>query len=598
MMIGGFCFGISKDVSLSRSITMKMQAYIEPQCFREPSYKRDMKSDIYSLGVILWEISSGRPPFQHFESKYSISNRIFQGEREAPVEGTPPQYMELYMKCWDYSPAKRPDTNLILDTLDQLLRHKVPVITEARTDPSTYIQWNPSIYIKLIEDAISQQLINCFDYSEFIDHEKIGDGRFSTVVKSEWKSCGLTVALKCLKFDTKKEMEGLFVKELQRLQRVSFHPKVNHFYGVTKDFYGNYKMILQFANDGNLRDYLVRNFSTLRWKDKFRIAGEIAQGLVFLHGNNIIHKNLHPKNILVLDNKMMLTDFGFSKVLTVDMSSSTSNMDGMPAFIDPQCFKKIDYRRTIKSDIYSFGVILWEISSGHKPFPKLTRIQIAIQIFNDKREKPVEGTPPQYEDLYKRCWDVDPDKRPEINDAFNLLNQFILKPAELEFRENIEEPLKGSLKQAALDHIIKFHNYNEFSEIRKIAEEPFSSIYKCEWRQHGLIIVLKCLKVNDEFLNKNNVKVFIEMLQILQKFNHPNIVKFYGITKVAIIVRFYNGQMKGIYVIILKRNFPHLTGPENYVWLKKYQKDSVISTKMVLLMVNYILKIFWFTKKE
>ncbi|RIB00574.1 kinase-like domain-containing protein [Gigaspora rosea] len=384
---------------------------------------------------------------------------------------------------------------------------------------------NSSIYIKLIEDAISEQLINCFDYSEFIDHEKIGDGRFSTVVKSEWKSCGLTVALKGLKFDAEEKEMKLFVKELQLLQRVSFHPKVNHFYESDE----SYKMVLQFANDGNLRDYLVRNFSTLRWEDKFRIAGEIAQGLVFLHDNNIIHKNLHPKNILVLDNKMMVADFGLSKVLTVDMSSSTSNIDGMPAFIDPQCFKKIDYKRTTKSDIYSFGVILWEISSGHKPFPKLTRIQIAIQIFNDVREKAVEGTPLQYEKLYKECWDVDPNKRPEIKDAFNLLNQFILKPEE--FQESIEKPLKGSLKQAALDHIIKFHDYNEFSEITKIAEEPFSSIHKCKWENCRLTIVLKCLKVNDEFLDKNIVKGFIDMLQILQDFNHPNIVKFYGITK-------------------------------------------------------------------
>ncbi|KAF0501385.1 kinase-like protein [Gigaspora margarita] len=243
----------------------------------------------------------------------------------------------------------------------------------------------------------------------------------------------------------------LFVKELQLLQRVSFHPKVNHFYGVTKGSDGDYKMVLQFAMDGNLRDYLASKFSSLRWEDKFRIAGEIAQGLVFLHDNKIVHKNLHPKNILVHENKMMLADFA------------------------------------------------------------------------------VEGTPLQYEKLYKECWDVDPDKRPEIKDAFSLLNQFILKPAE--FRESIENPLKGSLKQAALDHIIKFHDYNEFNEITKIAEEPFSSIHKCEWRNRELTIVLKCLKVNDEFLDKNNVKGFIEMLQILQNFNHPNIVKFYGITK-------------------------------------------------------------------
>ncbi|CAG8811322.1 32988_t:CDS:1, partial [Gigaspora margarita] len=66
--------------------------------------------------------------------------------------------------------------------------HKDPIITEVETDPSTYINRT--------ENFISEQLINFYDYSEFSNFEKLSDNEFSTVVKAEWKSCGLIVVLR------------------------------------------------------------------------------------------------------------------------------------------------------------------------------------------------------------------------------------------------------------------------------------------------------------------------------------------------------------------------------------------------------------------
>lgn len=82
--------------------------------------------------------------------------------------------------------------------------------------------------------------------------------------------------------------------------------------------------------------------------------------------------------------------------------------------------KNPSYKRNTKSDIYSYGVILWDISNDHKPFPKLTKIQIAIKIFTNERGKPVEGTSPEYVELYKRCWDDDPNNRPKIGEILDF----------------------------------------------------------------------------------------------------------------------------------------------------------------------------------
>ncbi|KAF0499945.1 kinase-like protein [Gigaspora margarita] len=141
----------------------------------------------------------------------------------------------------------------------------------------------------------------------------------------------------------------------------------------------------------------------------------------------------------------MISDFGLSKLMVSD-SSSTSLIDGLPAFMDPQCFKNPTYKRTYKTDIYSYGVVLWEISSGHKPFPSLKRAQIAIKIYNGEREKPVEGTPSDYVDLYKRCWNDEPDNRPKIEEILDFFNPHIVKPTDT--HANTEGSSDGLLEEA------------------------------------------------------------------------------------------------------------------------------------------------------
>ncbi|PKK69195.1 kinase-like protein [Rhizophagus irregularis] len=285
-----------------------------------------------------------------------------------------------------------------------------------------------------IDKKIEEEDINFFRYDEFINLEKVGEGAFGIVNRADWNSGKIKIALKILtnnkaineinnENNVKSNMEK-FIKELKILRKVGFHPNINQFYGITRDpTSNNYVMVLQYANQGNLREYLKINFKPLQWSDKIRMASEIACGLKYLHSTKIIHRDLHAKNILVHNGTLMIADLGLAKELTID-GSSNSVVYGMPAYVEPQCYKYGDYVRDLKSDIYSLGVLLWEITSGYPPFSKNSPHKdtaLTFKIANGYREEPIINTPKVYVNLYQRCWDDDPKLRPTVIEVFNIL---------------------------------------------------------------------------------------------------------------------------------------------------------------------------------
>ncbi|RIB09150.1 kinase-like domain-containing protein [Gigaspora rosea] len=217
----------------------------------------------------------------------------------------------------------------------------------------------------------------------------------------------------------------MFIKELKFLRSVSSHPNIIKFYGITHDpSNGRCKIILQYANNGNLRAYLKNNFSKLKWSDKFQMGIEISSGLVFLHDKNIAHRDLHSKNILVHDGKILITDFGLSKRMDETATYTTANICGMNAYIDPQCFKNSSYKLDMKSDNYSLGFILWEISSGRIPYESFETVQaIFYHVLQGKRETPLKDSPSKYVQIYEKCWDDDPSKRPKAKSVLSSLHK-------------------------------------------------------------------------------------------------------------------------------------------------------------------------------
>jgi serine/threonine protein kinase len=130
----------------------------------------------------------------------------------------------------------------------------------------------------------------------------------------------------------------------------------------------------------------------------------------------------------VNNGRLLIADFGLSKQLTEITSNSMSDRMGFIEYIDPQCFKEKKYVRRKESDIYSLGVLFWEITSGHPPFfnwGEQSIVALCHHIGSGHRENPIEDTPLEYQQLYQKCWDNNPESRPDIDQVYEVLKSLL-----------------------------------------------------------------------------------------------------------------------------------------------------------------------------
>ncbi|CAB4431282.1 unnamed protein product [Rhizophagus irregularis] len=173
--------------------------------------------------------------------------------------------------------------------------------------------------MKLIKEWIEEKITNgsipYFEYDEFSEITEIGSGKFGQVFKASTANMKL-VALKVIINKSSKEeineADDEFTNELNLLHEVGSHPNIDCLLGITKDS-KDYILVLEYANNGNLMDYLKEKFASLNWNNKIKMALDITSGLEFLHSKEIIHRDLHSKNILVNNGKLLIADFGLSK---------------------------------------------------------------------------------------------------------------------------------------------------------------------------------------------------------------------------------------------------------------------------------------------
>ncbi|PKY48624.1 kinase-like protein [Rhizophagus irregularis] len=176
--------------------------------------------------------------------------------------------------------------------------------------------------------------------------------------------------------------------------------------------------------DGGILGKYLENAIILKSEVQLKFAKEIASAILCLHANNIIHRDIHPNNILIHGRTIKLADFGRSCLQGSDVDTGVF---GVIPYVDPKMLDpKIPYNLSKKSDIYSMGVIFWQLTSCSSPFnfeKRKDHASISLDILNGVREEPIPNTNVKFIELYQQCWRYEPDKRPDVNQVISKLNE-------------------------------------------------------------------------------------------------------------------------------------------------------------------------------
>ncbi|GES73290.1 kinase-like domain-containing protein [Rhizophagus clarus] len=359
-----------------------------------------------------------------------------------------------------------------------------------------------------IEEAIANHYFKFYDFKNFKNIKKVGSGGFGKVFRANWKNSEQILALKSFFVLNDVTIEAI-KRELILQREVDFHNNVIRFFGITKC-----GSVMEYADSGTLQDYLKNNFNNLTWKHKLDIAHQLACAISCLHNERIVHRDLHSGNILVHQGIIKLADFGLSKrIEETSNGKQYSKLYGIIPYVDPKRMAEQNYKLNEMSDVYSIGVLLWEISSGQRPFKNISYdIALINKIGKGSRENPIHGTPNAYVNLYTKCWDGDPASRPIISEVIDQLKEIISSIDEISendlYNNIVHESYESHESQSTIDEnsnastiglsrliTNEIKEYFE-QEIKKVVDKLIIFIFNEEKELEESIIYNQC-KIHD-----------------------------------------------------------------------------------------------------
>lgn len=268
------------------------------------------------------------------------------------------------------------------------------------------------------------------DISKYEFKQEVGSGSFGVVYIVEEIESKQIYAAKILKNPNETESIEKAVNISREINISSSlnHPSILKYIGYSYDDSKNPVIISEYLKNGSLYNIInsEREEHHIKgWDDTKKLISiyGIASGMKYLHSNEIIHRDLNPKNILADDLLFpKICDFGLSKIIHRDDSisfESAGGVKGTPLYISPEILCDETYTKC--GDVYAFGLITYEIVTNRIPFAGYGPFKIISEVLKGHRPKFDDMISSAFRNLIEKCWSHDPNDRPTFNEIVDML---------------------------------------------------------------------------------------------------------------------------------------------------------------------------------
>uniref|UniRef100_A0A2P2JU42 non-specific serine/threonine protein kinase n=1 Tax=Rhizophora mucronata TaxID=61149 RepID=A0A2P2JU42_RHIMU len=254
---------------------------------------------------------------------------------------------------------------------------------------------------------------------------KVASGTYGDLFKGTY--CSQEVAIKVLKAEhINSDMQKEFAQEVFIMRKVR-HKNVVQFIGAcTKP--PSLCIVTEFMSGGSVYDYLHKQKGVFKLPSLVKVAIDVCKGMNYLHQNNIIHRDLKAANLLMDENEVVkVADFGVARVKT--QSGVMTAETGTYRWMAPEVIEHKPYDH--KADVFSFGIVLWELLTGKIPYEYLTPLQAAVGVVQKGLRPTIpKNTHPKLVELLEKCWQQDPAPRPDFSEIIEILRRIAKQVAD------------------------------------------------------------------------------------------------------------------------------------------------------------------------